>query len=162
VRLASSEEKERVPKKEVVAVNEISISKIGFIVDDLSYQKEIHRKIGWTSGWDGHITTGSTTIFSTQTSFLIAVSATLKRSIPTVSWLDPKLRTTINFNLSAGKTTQTGDPDTFTNIYHVGAERDEYFSRKGYYLQVTSFDHDYSQGLVLQQIYGRGVGANPD
>jgi Protein of unknown function, DUF481 len=32
-------------------------------------------------------------------------------------------------------------------------------SRRGYYLQVTSFDHDYSQGLVLQQIYGGGVGA---
>jgi hypothetical protein len=159
VRLASPGETERVPKKDVVAVDEIATSKIGFIVDDLSYQKEIHRKIGWTSGWDGHITTGSTTIFSTQTSFLIAVSAMLKRSVPTVSWLDPKLRTTINFNLSAGKTTQIGDPDTFTNIYHVGAERDEYFSRKGYYLQVTSFDHDYSQGLVLQQIYGGGVGA---
>jgi uncharacterized protein DUF481 len=52
-----------------------------------------------------------------------------------------------------------GHPDTFTNVYHVGAERDEYFSRKRYYLQATSFDHDYSQGLVLQQIYGGGVGA---
>ena len=31
--------------------------------------------------------------------------------------------------------------------------------RRGYYLQVTTFDHDFSQGLVLQQIYGAGVGA---
>jgi hypothetical protein len=57
------------------------------------------------------------------------------------------------------RTTQVGQPDTYTNVYHVGAERDEYFSPRGYYLQVTSFDHDFSQGLVLQQIYGGGIGA---
>jgi hypothetical protein len=153
------EEKASESHKDVVVAKSIPTSKIGFIVDDISYQKEIHKKIGWSSGWDGHITTGSTTIFSTQNSFLVAVSASLRRSVPTVDWLDPKLRTTIDFNLSAGKTTQPGDPDTFTNVYHVGVERDEYFSRKGYYLQVTSFDHDYSQGLVLQQIYGGGIGA---
>jgi hypothetical protein len=83
----------------------------------------------------------------------------LRRSVPTVSWLDPKLRTTIDFNLSAGETTQIGQPTTMTNVFHVGAERDEYFSPRGYYLQVTSFDHDFSQGLVLQQVYGGGVGA---
>ncbi len=37
----------------VVAEKEVPTSKIGFIVDDASYQKEIHRKIGWRSGWDG-------------------------------------------------------------------------------------------------------------
>jgi hypothetical protein len=139
--------------------NDIPTSKIGFVVDDASYQKEIHRKIDWTSGWDGNITTGSTAILSTQNSLTVTVAAALKRSVPTVSWLDPKLRTLLDFNLSTGKTTQPGEPDAYTNIYHVGAERDEYFSRRGYYLQVTSFDHDYSQGLVLQQVYGGGIGA---
>jgi len=154
-----TEEKPTATNKEVLVAKEIPTSKIGFIVDDASYQSEIHRKIGWSSGWDGHIITGSTTIFSTQDSFLLTVSAALKRSVPTVGWLDPKLRTTVDFNLSVGKTTQVGDPTTYTNVYHVGAERDEYFSPRGYYLQVTSFDHDFSQGLVLQQIYGGGVGA---
>jgi len=153
------EEQPSASNKEVVAAKEISTSKIGFIVDDTSYQSEIHRKIGWKSGWEGHITTGSTTILSTQNSFLLAVGAAMKRSVPTVGWLDPKLRTTFDLNLSVGKTTQVGDPTTYTNVYHVGAERDEYFSPRGYYLQVTSFDHDFSQGLVLQQIYGGGVGA---
>jgi Protein of unknown function, DUF481 len=152
-------EEASVSNKEVVAAKEIPTSTIGFVVDDVSYQKEIHKRIGFTSGWDGHIATGSTTILSTQKSFLLAVNTALRRSIPTVSWLDPKLRTTLDFNMSVGKTTQVGDPDTFTNVYHVGAERDEYFSRRGYYLQVTSFDHDFSQGLVLQQIYGGGIGA---
>jgi hypothetical protein len=156
---SKTEERPDASNKEVVVAKQIPTSRIGFIVDDTSYQSEIHRKIGWRSGWDGHIATGSTTIFSTQNSFLVAVSAALKRSVPTVGWLDPKLRTTIDLNLSVGKTTQAGDPDTYTNVYHAGAERDEYFSPRGYYLQVTSFDHDFSQGLVLQQIYGGGIGA---
>lgn len=153
------EEKASAASRDVVVAKEIPTTKIGYIVDDTSYQSEIHRKIGWRSGWDGHITTGSTTIFSTQNSYLLAVSTELRRSVPTVTWLDPKLRTTVDMNLSIGETTQIDEPTTYTNVYHVGAERDEYFSRRGYYLQVTSFDHDFSQGLVLQQIYGGGIGA---
>jgi len=143
----------------VVAPVVIPTSKIGFVVDDASYLQEVHRKIGWKSGWDGNIATGSTAILSTQNSFTLTIASALKRSVPSVSWLDPKLRTLLDFNLSVGKTTQPGDPDTFTNVFHVGAERDEYFKPRGYYLQVTSFDHDYSQGLILQQVYGGGVGA---
>jgi hypothetical protein len=153
------EKKEDTSNQQVASAKEIPTTKIGYIVDDASYQSEIHRKIGFKSGWDGHIATGSTMIFSTQKSYLLVVSTALRRSVPTVSWLDPKLRTTVDFNLSAGKTSQIGQPDTITNVYHVGAERDEYFSRRGYYLQVTSFDHDFSQGLILQQIYGAGIGA---
>jgi len=140
-------------------VKEVPTSRIVFIVDDTSYQNEIHRKIGWTSGWDGHITTGSTMLYSTQDSYLFQVSTALRRTVPTVSWLNPKLRTTINFTLSAGQTTQPGTPTTITNIYHVDTERDEYFSPRGYYLQMLSFDHNYAQGLILQQNYGAGLGA---
>jgi hypothetical protein len=145
--------------KEAVAEKEIPNSKIASIVDDATYQKEIHRRIGFRSGWDGHITTGTSMIFSTQNTSLFQVDTALKRSVPTVSWLDPKLRTTLDFTLSAGKTTQPGTETTITNIFHVGSERDEYFSRRGYYLQVLSLDHNYSQGLVLQQNYGGGIGA---
>jgi Protein of unknown function, DUF481 len=143
----------------VAPTKEVSSSRVAFIVDDASYLKEIHARIGWTSGWDGHVTTGTAMIFSTQNSYLFQVDTALKRTVPTVSWLDPKLRTIVDFTLSAGKTTQPDTPETITNIYHVGAERDEYFSPRGYYLQSLSFDHNYSQGLVLQQSYGAGVGA---
>ena len=138
---------------------EIPAPQIADVVDDPTYQKEIHKKIGFKSGWDGHITTGTSMIYSTQNSYLFQVDTALKRSVPTVSWLNPKLRTTINFTLSAGKTTQPGTETTITNIYHVDAERDEYFSKKGYYLQALSFDHNFSQGLVLQQDYGLGIGS---
>ena len=145
--------------KEAAAAKEIPTSKIAAVVDDAMYQKEINKKIGFRSGWDGHITTGTSMIFSTQNTSLYQVDTSLKRSIPTVSWLDPKLRTTIDFTLSAGKTTQPGTETTITNIFHLGGERDEYFSPRGYYLQVFSLDHNYAQGLVLQQKYGGGIGA---
>ena len=145
--------------KEAAAAKEIPTSKIAAVVDDAMYQKEINKKIGFRSGWDGHITTGTSMIFSTQNTSLYQVDTALKRSIPTVSWLDPKLRSTIDFTLSAGKTTQPGTETTITNIFHLGGERDEYFSPRGYYLQVFSLDHNYAQGLVLQQKYGGGIGA---
>jgi Protein of unknown function, DUF481 len=156
---AGPEAKPGAPNTEVAALKEISTSKIAVIVDDTTYQKEIHKRIGWTSGWDGHITTGTSMIYSTQNSYLFQVDTALKRAVPTVNWLDPKLRTTINFTLSAGRTTEPGTPETITNISHVDAERDEYFSPRGYYLQGLSFDHNYAQGLVLQQNYGFGVGS---
>jgi hypothetical protein len=146
------------PSTEVAVAKEIPTAKIEAVVDDATYQREIHKKIGWTSGWDGHITTGTTIILSTQYSSLFQVSTALKRSVPTVSWLDPKLRTTVDFTLSAGKTSQPGTVTTITNIYHLGAERDKYFSPRGYYLGVFTLDHNYSQGLVLQQNYGGGIG----
>ena len=73
----------------VLSPVQIPTSKIGFVVDDASYLNEIHRKINWTSGWDGHIATGSTAILSTQNSFTLSITGALKRSVPTVSWLDP-------------------------------------------------------------------------
>jgi hypothetical protein len=155
---SEAEGKAGTPTTEVVAAKEVSASKIGFIVDDTFYQREIDRKIGWRFGWDGHITTGTTMIFSTQSSYLFQVDTALKRNVPTVNWLDPKLRTLIDVTLSAGQTRQPGTATTITNIYHAGGERDEYFSPRGYYLQVFSFDHNYSQGLVLQQKYGGGIG----
>ena len=156
---AGPNSKSGVTTPEAAARKEIPTTKIAVIVDDATYQKEIHKRIGWKSGWDGHITTGTSMIYSTQNSYLFQVDTALKRTVPTVSWLDPKLRTTINFTLSAGKTTQPGTAETITNISHVDAERDEYFSPRGYYLQGLSFDHNYAQGLVLQQNYGLGIGS---
>jgi hypothetical protein len=48
---------------------------------------------------------------------------------------------------------------TKTNIFHADAEHDKYFdATKLYGLVGVSFDHNFSQGLNLQQIYGAGLG----
>ena len=127
-------------------------------MDDSTYQKEIDRKINWRTGWTGKHHYRNHLIRATQDSYQFLTDVTLQRTIPTVIWLDPKLRTTFHYTQSAGKVSQPGTVTTITNIFHVSAERDEYFSRRGYYLQQFNFDHDTTQGLDLQQIYGAGVG----
>jgi hypothetical protein len=47
---------------------------------------------------------------------------------------------------------------TKTSIFHSDAERDEYFSPRGYALAQLAFDHNFAQGLQLAQNYGAGVG----
>ncbi len=74
-------------------------------------------------------------------------------------WLDPRNRTTFDFSASAGDVIQPGSPTLKTQIVHADAEHDEYFRGKDVYGFVqTSFDHNYSQGLDLQQNYGGGIG----
>ena len=56
------------------------------------------------------------------------------------------------------KFTEPNTPTVKTNIVHGGLEEDEYFSPRFYLLQQVMFDHNFSQGLDLQQLYGVGIG----
>jgi hypothetical protein len=74
------------------------------------------------------------------------------------NWLLPSNRTLIAFSDSYGKVTQPGTPTVETSIYHAGAERDEYFAASVFAFASVAFDHNFSQGLDLQQLYGGGIG----
>ena len=96
------------------------------------------------------------------------------RAVPTVSWLE-SARPYVD-RISADRTARsrsrhTSVPasgatpasyvaatSTKTAIYHADAERDEYFSPRFFALGQTAFDHNFSQDLDLQQIYGGGIG----
>ncbi len=91
----------------------------------------------------------------------------LIREVPTVPWLDPRNRTSTDLSGSFGKITQpaytsggvyTPATSTKSSIFHFDAERDEYISPRFFGLGQTAFDHNYSQDLNLQQIYGGGIG----
>jgi len=82
----------------------------------------------------------------------------LVRAVPTVSWLDPRNRTIFDVLGSYGKITETGTPTIKSAIFHADAERDEYFTKRVYALAQMAFDHNFSQDLQLQQIYGGGLG----
>jgi hypothetical protein len=45
-----------------------------------------------------------------------------------------------------------------TDIFHAGAEQDEFLSQRLFAYGTTTFDHNISQGLHLQQTYGGGLG----
>jgi hypothetical protein len=108
---------------------------------------------------------------STTTGTTLNAALNLIRALPAVAWLAPKNRTTLNVNESYGKNTSPGaipQPDppakpipavtTLSSIFHADAERDEYFNARLFVLADTSFDHNYAQGLQLQQLYGGGIG----
>ena len=107
---------------------------------------------------------GTTLVEATQNTTNINGGGSLLRTIPTVNYLPPRNRMTIDFSGSYGRITQPQapgaplQPDLKTAIYHADAERDEYVTSRLYLLAQTAFDHNFSQGLDLQQIYGAGLG----
>lgn len=149
-------------------IQPIPVANAQFIVDEPTLDKQILGRPGFLQGWNGAATVGLTAVQATQNQFSFAASAGLVRVVPTVSWLAPSNRTSVDYAQSYGKITQpaytaqdgTLVPSTYTksSIFHADAERDEYVSQRLYYLGTISFDHNYSQSLNLQQIYGGGIG----
>ena len=138
---------------------------VAFLVDQPTYDKAIARKAAVLEGWNGAITAGATIVRSTENNDTYNAAINLVRAIPTVPYLPARNRTAVDFTDTYGKLTQpfiaaTATPASVvkTSIYHADAERDEYFSPRVYALGNVDFDHNYSQGLQLQQIYGGGVG----
>lgn len=145
----------------------IPVKNAQYIVDETTLHKEILHQPGFFAGWNGSMTAGATVVQATQKQYTFSGAIALARVAPTVSWLNPRNRTTLDFTGSYGKITQPAyvsegviypATNSKSAIYHAAAERDQYFSPRMYVLAQTSFDHNYSQGLDLQQIYGGGLG----
>lgn len=146
----------------------IPVANAQYIVDEADLKKQLFGHPGFTQGWNGGATVGITAVKATENQFSIATSLALVRTIPTASWLSPRNRSEVDFAQSYGKITQPAYtlpsgvvvPSTYTksSILHFGGEQDEYVSARAYYLGTVAFDHNYSQSLDLQQIYGGGIG----
>jgi Protein of unknown function, DUF481 len=142
---------------------------VDFIIDKPTYDKQVLGHVPLWGGWHGNVTGGATFVRSTQNGSTFTASAALVRAIPLVTYLPPKSKSILNFTETYGKLTQPVYPqpdpahplpDTVikTNIFAAGFEQDEYFSPRFYGLGHVNFNHDYSQGLDLQQVYGGGIG----
>jgi hypothetical protein len=146
----------------------VPVKDLAHMIDSVTYNKEVTSNPGIWYGWNGSISGGITLVESTQTGQTYNLAANLIRSIPSVTFLPPRTRSTINVLETYGKITQPVIPQTTpptpdtvakTNIFHADAEHDKYFdTTKLYGLVGVSFDHNFAQGLNLQQIYGAGVG----
>ena len=140
------------------ASKDIPVKNAQYIIDQSTFGKEVLRNPGFGYGWSGTITAGATLVEATQNSRNFTGGAALARTIPTVNWLDPRDRTLFDFTGAYGTVTQPGTTGSKTNIIHFDAEHDWYFSPRFFFLAEASFDHNYSQGLNLQQSYGGGAG----
>jgi Protein of unknown function, DUF481 len=146
----------------------IPVKDMAHMIDSVTYDKEVTSNPGVLSGWDGSISGGITLVESTQTDQTYSLAANLIRAVPSVAFLPPRTRSTINVLETYGKITQPlipqttpPTPDTVakTSIFHADAEHDKYFDSTNLYgLVGVSFDHNFAQGLNLQQIYGAGLG----
>ncbi|HEV2619439.1 MAG TPA: DUF481 domain-containing protein [Acidobacteriaceae bacterium] len=141
-------------------------AQIANIIDAGTFSKETGGST-WREGWNGNVSGGATIVRATDYGETLSAGVALVRAMPQVSFLPARNRTTFNLQETYGKLTspvipQTAPPSapavTVTNIFHADAERDEYFSPRVYALGQTAFDHNYAQGLSLQQVYGGGIG----
>lgn len=134
------------------------------VLDVDTFNREAVQEVNFFRRWTGTATLGMTLIQATQNNYTYTTGVALTRSMPTVAYLPPRNRTTVNFTGSYSRITQLQVqgapklPDLKTAIYHADTERDEYVTPRIYLLAGTAFDHNFNQGLDLQQIYGGGVG----
>jgi hypothetical protein len=136
----------------------IPLASVAYVIDQPTFDTQLRHEPGIWSAWTGNATAGATIVEATQNTFTFNGGFALVRAVPPVGWLNPSNRTLLGLQGSYGKITEPGTPTEKTAIYHAYAERDEYFSPRLYGLGQVAYDHNYSQSLDLQQIYGGGIG----
>jgi hypothetical protein len=146
----------------------IPLKNVRIVTSLATLQKQLGHQQGFLQGWNGSATAGASLVTATQSQYTLSAGVSLDRVAPTVSWLRRRNNTQFDFSTSYGKITQPAYFDaagtlvpaviTKTAIYHFDGERDQYFSPRFFALAQTAFDHNYSQNLQLQQIYGGGIG----
>lgn len=136
----------------------VPVADTDVVIQQADFEKAITVRPNFFEDWKGTASLGISLVEATQTSQTYTSSINLTRLLPTESWLEPSNRTSLTFTSSYGNLSQPGSPTVKTSIFHAAAERDQYFTPSVYVMADTGFDHDYSQGLDLQQSYGGGVG----
>ena len=159
----------RTARQEIVRPVEtpIPVAEAQYILDLDTFNRQVRETPNFFAGWNGSATAGVTLVQGTENQRTYTSSIALVRTVPTVPWLTSRNRTQADFSSSYGKITQPAYfsgasliPSNYTksSIFHADAERDQYFTDRLYALAQTAFDHNFSQGLDLQQVYGAGLG----
>jgi hypothetical protein len=135
------------------------VAEAAHIMEEPVFQKSVISGPSLIQAWNGAITGGFAIVQATQESRAFNGAVHLIRAVPTETWLPPRDRTIIDFSASEGSVEEPSTGEIKTQIVHAAVERDEYFSTsRVYFFGQAIFDHNYSQGLDLQQNYGGGVG----
>ena len=135
----------------------VAVSDLAAVVDDATFQKTFHR-YGLFQAWSGTATAGIALTEATQDNRTFTGAVNLVRAIPPESWTELRNRTIFNFNEAYGELTQPNTPTVKTSLFHIDIEQDRFLSPRAFLLGDAAFDHNFSQGLDLQQTYGGGGG----
>lgn len=137
----------------------IPVAEAAHILEQQEFEQKVLHNPGFFEAWKGGFTAGASIVQATQESRTFFGGVNLVRAIPGENWLAARNRTILNFNASEGSQSQPGTPRIKTEILHGDIERDQYFRGSRFYGFVAgAFDHNFSQGLDLQQIYSGGIG----
>lgn len=139
------------------APQSIPVTNVAQLVSQAAFERALERH-SFFEGWNGGATVGIAYTSSTQKSQSYTAALNLTRAVPNETWLDPKSRTLIAVNEAYGEISQPATPTTKTSITHLGVEQDWYFVPRLFGFGQALFDHNFSQGLDLQQDYGGGLG----
>ena len=136
----------------------IPVAEAKHVIEASEFRKATETSPGFFQDWSGTIAAGATLVEATQHNRTYTEAVTLVRTVPGEDWLPRRNRTTVDVSSSYGTVTQPGTPTVKTSIFHADAEHDEYFSASAYGFGQAQFDHNFSQGLDLQQTYAGGIG----
>ena len=139
----------------------IPVKNAEYVLGQPTLEGQLLHEPGFFNGWAGTMTAGGTLVFATQSQYTASGSIGLVRAVPAASWLTPRNRTSAAFTGSFGKISEPDTPSVKSEIYHAAAERDQYLSPRLFALGQTAFDHNFSQGMALQSVFGGGIGWTP-
>jgi hypothetical protein len=154
-----------VVRKEGGGVSSVPIKDVAYLIDAETFNRDLAHATSPWQGWGGTVNLGTTFSQSTIHGGSLAGGFSLVRQVPVLTYFRARNKTILDFQENYGVLTTpaalagtTTDSESKTSILHADAERDEYISKTFYVLATTSFDHNYSQSMDLQQIYGGGFG----
>ncbi|WP_041592582.1 DUF481 domain-containing protein [Terriglobus roseus] len=143
----------------------VPVKDVAYLIDAQTFERDLAHTVSPWQGWGGTVNLGTTFSQSTIHGGSLAGGFSLIRQVPVLTFFRARNKTILNFQENYGVLTTpaalagtTTDAQSKTSIMHADAERDEYFTKTFYVLAATSFDHNYSQSMDLQQIYGGGFG----
>lgn len=136
----------------------LPLSDTADLIDENIFSRAVMHRPAWYQNWKGAATVGLAAVQATQRSQSYTSSANLIRDVPGEDWMDPETRVILDFSSSYGELAQPDTATVKTSIFHGEGERDLYFRPRLFSFINAQFDHDYSQGLDLQQLYSAGIG----
>ena len=149
-------------------VKEFPAKDLGFMLDEPAFQRELRNESDLLYGWYGTATLGATVVKSTDSAQTYTGAVAMVRAIPTIAGLPAGSKTILDLSgtyglaksplVVSGENVYQTASVTKTNILHGDLEYDKFFAPMIFGLGSASADHNFGNGLQLQQAYGAGMG----
>jgi hypothetical protein len=133
------------------------VTNVAQLVNEDAFRRAFRRR-NFFQGWSDKATVGVAYTNSTEKSQSYTGALNLTRAVPNEAWLDQKRRTLLNLYEEYGEISAPTRQTTKISILHADAEHDWYLHARLFTFVQAIFDHNFSQGLNLQQDYGGGLG----